>query len=52
MDVAAKYGATDFLSYKNGDLAEQILERTRGKGVDKVVVAAETPIRSTQPSAW
>lgn len=39
MDVAAKYGATDFLSYKNGDLAAQILERTRGKGVDKVVVA-------------
>ena len=39
MDVAAKYGATDFLSYKNGDLAAQILERTHGKGVDKVVVA-------------
>ena len=39
MDVAAKYGATDFLSYKNGDLAAQILERTHGRGVDKVVVA-------------
>ena len=42
MDVAAKYGATDFLSYKNGDLAEQILDRTKGKGVDKVVVAGGT----------
>ncbi len=42
MDVAAKYGATDFLSYKNGDLAAQILERTHGKGVDKVVVAGGT----------
>ena len=28
-----------FLSYKDGDLAGQILERTHGKGVDKVVVA-------------
>ncbi len=42
MDAAKQYGATDFLSYKNGDLAEQILERTRGKGVDKVVVAGGT----------
>ena len=39
MDAAKQYGATDFLSYKNGDLAEQILDRTKGKGVDKVVVA-------------
>ena len=30
MDAAKQYGATDFLSYKNGDLAEQILGRKLG----------------------
>lgn len=38
-EAASVYGATSFLSYKEGDLAEQILELTRGNGVDKVCIA-------------
>lgn len=38
--AAAKgYGATDFVSYKNGPISEQVLKMTKGKGVDKVVIA-------------
>lgn len=38
--AAAKfYGATDFISYKNGPIDEQVLEMTGGKGVDKVIIA-------------
>lgn len=39
VEVAKKYGATDFISYKQGPIAEQVLEMTDGKGVDRVVVA-------------
>lgn len=39
VEAAKKYGATDIISYKNGDIAEQILEATHGKGVDKVIIA-------------
>ena len=38
--AAAKgYGATDFVSYKDGPIEEQVLAMTGGKGVDKVVIA-------------
>jgi alcohol dehydrogenase (NADP+) len=37
--VAKKYGATDIISYKDGNTAEQILEATDGEGVDAVIVA-------------
>ena len=40
--VAQEYGATDFISYKDGPLDKQILELTGGKGVDKVIVAGGT----------
>lgn len=36
---AKKYGATDFVSYKNGPIFQQVLDMTDGKGVDKVVIA-------------
>ena len=39
IDVARAYGATDFISYKDGDIAEQALEMTNGQGFDKVIVA-------------
>lgn len=39
IDVAKKYGATDFISYKNGAIDEQVLDLTNGKGVDKVIIA-------------
>ena len=41
-EVAASYGATGFLNYKDGDLADQVLALTHGKGVDKVCVAGGT----------
>jgi len=41
-EVATAYGATGFLSYKDGDLAEQILDLTHGKGVDRVCIAGGT----------
>jgi threonine dehydrogenase-like Zn-dependent dehydrogenase len=37
--VAREFGATDIISYKEGPIHEQILERTNGKGVDRVLIA-------------
>ena len=39
IEVAKSYGATDFLSYKDGALDKQVLELTARKGVDKVIIA-------------
>ncbi|AEB07534.1 Alcohol dehydrogenase zinc-binding domain protein [Coriobacterium glomerans PW2] len=39
VEVARRYGADDFISYKNGPIAEQVLELTGGVPVDKVLVA-------------
>lgn len=38
-DLALEYGATDIINYRNGDIVEQIMDKTHGKGVDRVVVA-------------
>lgn len=40
--AARGYGATDIINYKNGDIVEQVLEKTDGKGVDKVCIAGGT----------
>lgn len=37
--VAREYGATDILSYKDGDLVENVMNMTYGKGVDRVIIA-------------
>ncbi len=37
--IAKEYGATDIINYKQGDIGEQILDLTGGKGVDRVIVA-------------
>lgn len=42
VEAAKFYGATDFISYKNGPIAEQVLAMTDGKGVDKVIIAGGT----------
>lgn len=42
VEAAKKYGATEFISYKNGTIEDQVLELTNGKGVDKVVIAGGT----------
>lgn len=39
VEAAKKYGASDFVNYKNGPIHEQVLAMTNGKGVDKVVIA-------------
>lgn len=41
-EVAKGYGATDFISYKDGPISEQVLKLTDGKGVDKVCIAGGT----------
>ena len=37
--AAREYGATDIINYREGDIADQILEKTQGKGVDRVIIA-------------
>lgn len=39
IEVAKKYGASEFISYKDGEIDEQVLEMTNGKGVDKIIIA-------------
>lgn len=39
IEIAKEYGATDIVNYREGDLVEQIMDRTNGKGVDKIVIA-------------
>ncbi|MCL2174072.1 zinc-binding dehydrogenase [Candidatus Saccharibacteria bacterium] len=38
VQVAKDYGATDIISYKDGDIVEQVLQLT-GSGVDSVIIA-------------
>lgn len=37
--LAKQYGATEVLSYKNGDIVEQVLKLTDGIGPDSVIIA-------------
>lgn len=37
--IAKEYGASDIISYKEGNIADQILDKTHGKGVDRVIIA-------------
>ncbi|MCC8180235.1 MAG: zinc-binding dehydrogenase [Planctomycetes bacterium] len=37
-EVGTKFGVTDFVNYKNGDITEQVLAMTGGKPVDAVIV--------------
>ena len=39
VQVAKEYGATDIVNYREGDIVEQIMKKTGGKGVDRVVIA-------------
>lgn len=55
IEVAKAYGATDIISYKDGDIADQVLEMTNQKGVDKIIVAGggvetfETAVKALRP---
>lgn len=39
VEAAKFYGATDIVNYKDGDIVKQIMELTKGKGVDRVIMA-------------
>ena len=39
VELANEYGATDIVNYRDGDIVEQVMEKTHGKGVDRVIVA-------------
>ncbi len=39
VELAKEFGANHIINYKNGDIVEQIMDKTHGKGVDKVVIA-------------
>lgn len=39
IQVAKEYGATDIINYREGDIVEQVMAATNGKGVDRVVLA-------------
>lgn len=38
-DLAREYGATDIIDYAEGDIAEQVMELTGGKKLDKIIIA-------------
>ena len=38
-EAAKNYGATDLISYRDGNIAEQVLKLTGGVGVDRVCIA-------------
>ena len=42
VEAAKKYGATDFINYKNGPIEDQVMAMTNGKGVDKIIIAGGT----------
>ncbi len=37
--LAKEFGATEIINYHEGDIVEQVMEKTHGKGVDRVVIA-------------
>lgn len=39
VEAAKFYGATDIVNYRNGDIVAQIMNLTKGKGVDRVIMA-------------
>ena len=43
VEAAKFYGASDIVNYKTGDIAKQIMDLTKGKGVDRVIIAGGTP---------
>lgn len=39
IEIAKEYGATDIINYKDGSILDQVMDKTNGKGVDRVIVA-------------
>jgi threonine dehydrogenase-like Zn-dependent dehydrogenase len=42
VEAAKFYGATDIINYRNGDIVAQIMDLTKGQGVDRVIMAGGT----------
>lgn len=38
-NLALEFGATDIINYREGDIVAQILDKTHGRGVDRIIVA-------------
>lgn len=38
-EAARRYGATEVLNYREGDIVAQVMEKTNGRGVDRVIIA-------------
>ena len=55
IQVAKDYGATNIINYRNGDILDQVMDMTKGAGVDKVIVAGgdvdtfDTAIKMLKP---
>ena len=43
MELARHYGATDIIDYADGPIPEQVMERTGGKKVDKIIISGGEP---------
>lgn len=41
-EAARYYGATEVINYRQGDILTQILDKTAGRGVDRVIIAGGT----------
>lgn len=39
IQIAKEYGATEIVNYREGDIVEQIMEKTHGKGIDRIIIA-------------
>jgi threonine dehydrogenase-like Zn-dependent dehydrogenase len=39
INIAKEYGATDIINYKDGSILEQVMAKTGGIGVDRVIIA-------------
>lgn len=39
VNIAKEYGATDIVNYKDGGILEQVMAKTNGIGVDRVIIA-------------
>ena len=38
-DLALEFGATEIINYRQGDIVDQIMEKTHGAGLDAIVIA-------------
>ena len=37
--ISYEFGVTQIINYKEGDIVDQVMSLTKGKGVDRVIIA-------------